>query len=500
MNLKKLKKKCVKKLKKEYRIVRNDLSLSDVRKRAIPVAEQLISLSEGKEKAWKDEQVKQQLEELFSLCKENYMLLCDPKFMPYLEKLFLDTWEMEKQVDDAEMKQVVERFISFENETIRKRLMKYYLKGQLPRIYAEAAKKPMEKKTVFLQPTRRLNDSCKLIFRRLKEETEYEPHLHELLRNQVPRCCHFFLAKRFIEDVATCKAVFIHESNNIMSHIKFREGQKVIQLWHGCGVLKKIGLDTYGREHYKSMKSYLEYPEYNYFSMVTIASPALTDLFSRFMGIDKESGVIQPIGVSRTDVFFDEEYIKDSFDSLHRIVPQSVGKKVILYAPTYRGLTPHRYTPDCLDIGAFYEAFSKDYILVFKHHQTVKQLPEIPEEYKDFAFNLTHVDGLDINKLMTVADVCISDYSSVVYEYSLFEKPLLYYVYDYDEYTSDRGIYLEYLEDTPGPKCRTNEEMIDYIKNLDTKFNKQEITDFRNKYMSACDGHATDRIMAYALS
>ena len=48
---------------------------------------------------------------------------------------------------------------------------------------------------------------------------------------------------------------------------------------------------------------------------------------------------------------------------------------------------------------------------------------------------------------------------------------------------------------TPGPICRTTEEMIDYIQNLDTRFDRQQVIDFKNKFMSACDGHATERIL-----
>ena len=180
------------------------------------------------------------------------------------------------------------------------------------------------------------------------------------------------------------------------------------------------------------------------------------------------------------------------------MIPAARNKKVILYAPTYRGVKSKRVSPDKLDIGKFYEALGDEYILIFKHHQTVEQLPKIPKQYEGtFAYDMTRGKGMSINDLLTVADICISDYSSVVFEYALFERPMLFYVYDLEEYIDERGLYYEFDEITPGPLCRTNEEMIDYIKNVDERFDRQEVADFKNKFMCCCDGHATERILEF---
>ena len=102
---------------------------------------------------------------------------------------------------------------------------------------------------------------------------------------------------------------------------------------------------------------------------------------------------------------------------------------------------------------------------------------------------------MSIEELLFVADICISDYSSLVFEYSLFEKPMIFFAFDLDNYYDWRGFYYDYKEFVPGPIYTTTEEMIDYIKHIDTKFDKQKVKQFRDKFMSACDGHATERIM-----
>jgi len=219
------------------------------------------------------------------------------------------------------------------------------------------------------------------------------------------------------------------------------------------------------------------------------------------MGIKKEQNIIQPIGVSRTDEFFDKEYICNCYEKLHRIIPESRDKKVILYAPTYRGVGQERVAPNELDIEAFAKDLAKDYILIIKQHQTAKNLPEIPEQYRDvFAYDMTRGKGMDINELMTVADICISDYSSLVFEYALFERPMIFFAYDLEDYIDNRGLYYDFDEITPGPICKTNQEMIDYIKNIDTLFDKQEVIDFKNRFMKSCDGHSTERIIEFAES
>ena len=74
---------------------------------------------------------------------------------------------------------------------------------------------------------------------------------------------------------------------------------------------------------------------------------------------------------------------------------------------------------------------------------------------------------------------------------------MLFYAYDLEEYIDERGLYYDFDEITPGPLCRTNEEMIDYIKHVDERFDRQEVADFKNRFMCCCDGHATERILKF---
>lgn len=402
-----------------------------------------------------------------------------------------------KEISNNQYKDIYDEISLMESEKgYKKYLRDKYIKRVFPFYYNLYKDSNVENKVVFMDPRSGINQSFKYIHNKIKNEGKYEIEVHNLHRGDVPYTQYYLNAIPWIKSLATSKACFVHESNNLLGHIDIKKETKVIQLWHGCGVFKKIGLSTANLKSFKSMKTYEEFPEYNKYDAVTIASPELSWVFEEFMDIKKESGIIKAIGVSRTDEFFDSKYLDNCYRKLHKIIPKSKDKKVILYAPTYRGVGKNRITPETLDIKKFADSLSKDYILILKYHQTSKNSPSIPEEYENiFAYDMTRGKGMDINELMSIADIMITDYSSVAFEYSLFERPIIFYAFDLEDYLDERGLYYNYDEITPGPVVKTNEEMIEYIKDIDNKFNKQEVVDFKNKFMSSCDGHSTERIL-----
>ena len=199
-------------------------------------------------------------------------------------------------------------------------------------------------------------------------------------------------------------------------------------------------------------------------------------------------------GVSRTDVFYDQHFIEQSKAAVYSVCPAAENKKIILYAPTFRGRVAKAESPDCLDIPAMKRALGDEYVLLIKHHPFVKQPPVVPEDCTDFAMDVTK--SLEIDQLLCASDVCVSDYSSLIFEYSLFERPMIFFAYDLDDYFDWRGFYYNYDELTPGPVVKETEEIIDYIRHLDARFDQAQVHAFKEKFMSSCDGHATDRIMA----
>ena len=212
------------------------------------------------------------------------------------------------------------------------------------------------------------------------------------------------------------------------------------------------------------------------------------------MGVD--DGIIKATGISRTDVFFDKGFVGDAVRKVREAVPAAEGRKVILYAPTFRGDVTHAKAPDRLDIRYLMDRLGDRYVLLIKHHPFIKERPGIPAECSSFAYDIT--EKLEIDDLLCAADVCISDYSSLVFEYALFRRPMIFFAYDLELYNDWRGFYYDYEELTPGPVVDTTGRVAECIEKCEEGFDSAAVEQFADKFMSSCDGHATDRILAYA--
>lgn len=396
----------------------------------------------------------------------------------------------------SEMAGLEELMKEKETRAYKNEVKKQYIKEIIPNEYLKHSSTPVGNKVLFMQPSRGFTLSLRYTHDKLIEKhSEYDVRYHELLLGKASSSLAYHNALVFFRQMATAKAVFMHTATNLMGHFKVRDETKVIQLWHGCGVYKSVGLDRAKKSGDNSMQKYIDYPQHKNYTLVTVSSPESIKTYSQFMDIDENEGIIKATGVSRTDIFFDDKFIESSYKKLYKKIPSAKQKKVILYAPTFRGTSP-RLAPDALDIEKFAE-LSDEYVLIIKHHQSATRLPSIPEELNNvFAFEMSHSVDMDINELLIVANICISDYSSLIYEFALFERPMIFFAYDQEEYSEERGLY-DYENTTPGPIFKTNEEIIDYIHHIDERFDKQEVTNFKNKYMSACDGHATERIFRY---
>ena len=234
-----------------------------------------------------------------------------------------------------------------------------------------------------------------------------------------------------------------------------------------------------------------KYPNYGNLSYVTVSSPEVVWAYEEAMNLPE--GIVIPAGISRTDLFYDKEFVNSRKEKLYEVMPLARDKKVILYAPTFRGHVATAESPDEIDFARFSRELSEEYVLVCKHHPFVKEPPVIPEELSSFAMDVTPY--LSIEDLLCCADICISDYSSLVFEYSLFEKPMIFYAYDYDDYCDWRGFYYDYSDFTPGPVVKTEDELLKAIRDVENNFDRQRVIAFKEKFMGSCDGHATERII-----
>lgn len=377
---------------------------------------------------------------------------------------------------------------------IRSRLLtEYTIMYLYPSIYRKYSKMPTDdKKVIFIEARLdRLSNSFQVLYDTISRGTDFELKPHYLRKTFVSDKEYIRNCKDLIKDMATAKYVFMDEATHILAKISLREETQLVQLWHGCGAFKKFGYSVSDGKFGASQRAKTRYPVHVNYTLATVSSDEVIPHFEEAMNL-KGKDTVKATGVSRTDIFYSGDFIENARKKLLSLLPQAKDKKIILYAPTFRGNIEAASAPDRLDTAEMKKQLSEEYILLIKHHPSVRELPDSAEG--GFAYDVS--DKMTVEELLCVSDICISDYSSLVFEYSLFCKPMIFFAYDLEDYFDSRGFYYDYDELTPGPVLRSTAEIIGYIKDIDSKFDKEAVRAFREKYMSACDGNATRRIIA----
>jgi Putative glycosyl/glycerophosphate transferases involved in teichoic acid biosynthesis TagF/TagB/EpsJ/RodC len=362
--------------------------------------------------------------------------------------------------------------------------------------YARFSQQAIQKnKVVFVETHRQgLSNSLAYLYQELERQGEYQLVV-QCLSESGKEGKYVRDAIHCLWEIATAKYVVLSEASRVISCIRLRPETKVLQLWHACGAFKRFGLSTAKLKFGGDYKENEKYPYYKNLDLVTVSSPEVAWAYSEAMNIPLESNIIQATGISRTDVFFNEDFKAEAKKRIEAILPKGDKRKWLLWAPTFRGNTNAASAPEYPDLEAMKEAIGDDYILLIKHHPFVKNLPEIPVDVQDFAFDVS--DSCDISDLICSCDMCISDYSSLVFEYSLMERPMIFFATDKEDYEDWRGFYYSYEELTSGPIVTNTDDLIEAIKEMTNNFYPSEVIAFREKFMSACDGKATERIMSY---
>ena len=207
---------------------------------------------------------------------------------------------------------------------------------------------------------------------------------------------------------------------------------------------------------------------------------------------------VYPTGVPRTDIFFDSEYKIEVKERMYKAFEQARGKKVILFAPTFRGngAKSAHYPFGKINMQALGNyCKSTDSVVIFKMHPFVKTPIFIPDEFKDVMIDAS--EYREINDILFITDLLITDYSSVVYEASSLDIPMLFYAFDLDEYISSRDFYESFETFVPGKIVKTFGELIKAIETND--FEQEKVAPFRDKNFEYQDGGSTDRVIDWLI-
>ncbi len=282
--------------------------------------------------------------------------------------------------------------------------------------------------------------------------------------------------KDFMRLYAAAQYVFICDNFLPASSCKKRKETTLVQLWHSGGILKKSGYDT--KEDIPSIYKGSVYKNYD---MVTVSAPALIPIFTNAMRL--REGVVKATGISRSDFYFDKEWNEANRSTFYEMYPEAKGKKVILWAPTFRGNAGMPALCGMEDIKSAIDETKDSYFWVIKLHP--------------------HLEGHGIHsncplpseQLLYVADLMITDYSSILFDYMAYEKPFVLFAPDFAEYERTRGFYLPYETSYPTTVALDKKGLLLAISDELAHRSKEDIRQCYAYHMAGCDGHATERIL-----
>ncbi|MEC1447505.1 glycosyltransferase [Bacillus haynesii] len=380
--------------------------------------------------------------------------------------------------------------------------LKEYLSNKRVRIrakYSQYVSLPIKEKTVLYEAYhgRSISGNCYAIFLKLVQDKDFkdyhhvwvindisDPMVEELKRNYQNVSFTSVDSNHYLKYLATSKYL-INDTSFPFYFVK-RDEQIYINTWHGTP-LKTLGLDikNRGMSTHKNIQRNLLHSDYlispNQFTYEKLLKSH--DIYEIY------AGKVADIGYPRTDLT-----LETNGEEVRKTLNIPLDKKVILYAPTWRGTvgkendTSQVLLDEVMDIQ---KSMGDDYIVLLKSHY-------FTFEY----FKINKLDHLcvpnwyDTNKLLAAVDILITDYSSIFFDFLPLKKPVLFYMIDHKEYEAERGFYLD-IDNLPGPVCENLNELIDKLQNVHIL--KKEFNEQYDKYLEEfCyndDGQASKRLV-----
>ena len=319
-----------------------------------------------------------------------------------------------------------------------------------------------------------LSGDFALISNKLKQQNRYELHyvLVKFEKTLIGNIKYLLVCIKQFFAINTSQLVLLDYNNYVVSKFK-KTNVKVLQLWHATGAIKKFG-NVVNRDY--TIKNY---------DYVISNSDYFIEPFMQAFNVKENQ--VKVTGIPKTDRLFKKRKIQADKKAMYQQYPQIRNRKVVLYAPTFRGRLMDGLHDGYINLDKIQQTLGDEYILVYKMHPLLEN--KIISTHKD----VICCNGMSIKRLFSVADILISDYSAIILDFSIFMKPMIFYVPDLEEYRNDVGLFVDYEKEMPGPICKSEDEVIQAIKGK--QFDYQQIEVFRNKFFKYQDGKSLDRVI-----
>lgn len=274
--------------------------------------------------------------------------------------------------------------------------------------------------------------------------------------------------------------LFVVDNAYLPIHVRrHRRDTTVVQVWHAAGALKRFGADTL-TPLVEPERTFL----HRHYDWVVTSAEAARAPYAAALRTPIER--VLPLGSPRTDFFFDDRAMEHARTRVLEAFPQLLGRRVVLYAPTFRGRGSQKHAVPGLDAARLREALPPGYAIVTKTHPNLA-----PDGLPTPGFDLVIEGSFDINELFTVTDVLITDYSSCIFEFALLRRPIVLLVGDLEAYEADPGLYLDYRGEMIGTQVTTTDGVARAIR--DDRFDLSGYDAFIERHLGTDGGDASDR-------
>lgn len=336
-----------------------------------------------------------------------------------------------------------------------------------------------------------LSDNFKALYARLKDKPEIEIKclLKKMNTGYPGKAAYVFHLFSSLFHIATCRILLLDDYYFPLYVIKKRDETVSIQLWHACGAFKKFGYSIKDKPYGPSSEYLKAVPVHSNYDYSIVSSAAAVPHFAEAFNMDENR--VLPLGVPRTDYFFKEDDLHKLAEEFQQAYPDLKRKKKLLYAPTFRGSGHYQESKRIpLDLQTFKQSLDPEKYVLFVHlHPYMKN--HVHLENDPFIYDLT--DRYSLYDMMVLSDALVTDYSSVIFEYSLLKKPIYFFCPDLEDYTKERDFYYPFETFVPGPISKNIAELardISQSGNLDTS----KIEAFSQTFITHQDGQSSDRV------
>ena len=293
-----------------------------------------------------------------------------------------------------------------------------------------------------------------------------------------------------LKKMAMSDFIFLDYHAPVLDWLILDKDTTLVQLWHAGAGFKSSGYSRWG--HIGCPAPYSCHRQYKY---GISGSKNIAHFFSEVWGINDSQ--VLPTGMPRIDEYLDEAYRAKKTKELYDKYPMCKDKKVILFAPTYRGTNKANahYPYELIDFEQLYKLCGDEYVVLFKMHPWVASEVPIADKYRDRFVDVGRYPN--INDLFYITELLITDYSSNIFEYSLMKKPMLFFAFDKIQYSFSRGFHRAYEQSAPGKVCATFDEVLKAIAEKDFEYPKVE--EYVEKHFDYIDSHASDRVIDWII-